>query len=411
MRHRVGVLVPAVVLGVCGSIRAVAEPLELRYEQITFGDKHHFFGYIGQSLTIPWNADERYIVALESDFHDRMPGPDDAARVILIDRRNNNRIEYLDETRGWNIQQGTMFYWNPEAPETQFLFNDRDSQGRVFTVLYDIGQRKRVREYKFADTPIGNGGVAPGGGWFLGINYARMARLRPVTGYAGAYDWTAGQPAPDDDGVFLVDMHTGDKRLLVSFARLAEYLKNKEAAFYINHTLWNRHSERIYFYARGRVGEDVMKVNQPFSMLKDGSELTHHDLIGGHPEWGLGDTVIGAQGRRQVLYDVVKREIVGEIGDATIWGNAGGDISLSPNAKMFVNGRGGNTYCVYRMSDGEYVVSRKFNRGKYVSGDLRIDPAPCWNRSSNAILISEWADGARQMFIIHVAGAPVGPEE
>ena len=90
-----------------------------------------------------------------------------------------------------------MFYWNPEAAEKQFFFNDRDIEtGKVFCVLYDIEQGRRVKEYRFEDTPFGNGGVAQNGGHFLGINYARMARLRPVTGYAGAYDWTGDEKHP-----------------------------------------------------------------------------------------------------------------------------------------------------------------------------------------------------------------------
>ena len=32
--------------------------------------------------------------------------------------------------------------------------------GQVYTVLYDIQKRKRVREYRFDDASIGNGGVA-----------------------------------------------------------------------------------------------------------------------------------------------------------------------------------------------------------------------------------------------------------
>ena len=76
-----------------------------------------------------------------------------------------------------------MLYWNPEAPETQFFFNDRDPKtNHVFCVLFDVSKGKRVEEYRFSDTPIGNSGVAQNGGFFLGINYGRLARLRPVTG-------------------------------------------------------------------------------------------------------------------------------------------------------------------------------------------------------------------------------------
>jgi hypothetical protein len=151
------VLVLHCVVG-CGA--GPARP-RLSIEQITSGDKHHFFGYIGQSRTIPWNYSGRYILGLEIDRIDRLPKPEEYATVILVDTHRDNKIIRLDKCHAWNPQQGTMFYWNPLKPETQFFFNDRDIMtGKVFTVLYDIEQGKRIREYRFDDTPVGNGGVA-----------------------------------------------------------------------------------------------------------------------------------------------------------------------------------------------------------------------------------------------------------
>ncbi|MCF8378462.1 MAG: hypothetical protein K9H49_02725 [Bacteroidales bacterium] len=87
-------------------------------EQITSGKKQHFFGYIGQCQTIPWNASERYILRLDIDTIDRMPKPSEAATIILIDTYDNNKPIRLDSTYAWNPQQGTMFYWNPVEAET-----------------------------------------------------------------------------------------------------------------------------------------------------------------------------------------------------------------------------------------------------------------------------------------------------
>ena len=53
-------------------------------QQITFGPKHHFFGYIGHVQTIPWNRSGRYIVALRTDFQERMPRPGEAAEIVLL---------------------------------------------------------------------------------------------------------------------------------------------------------------------------------------------------------------------------------------------------------------------------------------------------------------------------------------
>ena len=181
-----------------------AADFELEIEQLTSGNKHHFFGYIGQSKTIPWNASGRYILGMQTDRMDKMPKAEDAATIILLDTHEGNKIIKLDKTHAWNPQQGTMFYWNPLAPETQFYFNDRDLKtNKVFTVLYDIEERKRVKEYHFDERPIGNSGVAPDGSAWLGLNYGRLARLRSVTGYPELADWSEQSTAPDNDGVFI----------------------------------------------------------------------------------------------------------------------------------------------------------------------------------------------------------------
>ena len=394
--------------------------LNLAIEQITFGPKHHFFGYIGQSKTIPWNASGRYILALRTGYHDHMPEPGDAADVVLIDTARTNKVVRVDQTRAWNFQQGTMFYWNPKSPETQFFFNDRDpGTNRIFTVLFDIRQNKRVREFRYPDTPVGNSGVAQDGSAFLAINYGRMARLRPVTGYPGGFDWTTGQKAPDDDGIFIIDPQSGEKRLLVPFRRLAEVVRPAKpdidkASLYINHTLWNRPGDRIYFYLRGRVGKSTMRINVPCTIKPDGTGLTaHKTFIGGHPEWGLGSQAIGQLGDRQILYDVDKQEIVGRLGTPEIIPKPGGDISFSPDGNWFVNGfgaKGGkNYYVILRLADGANIRSQGFSRGPYLSGDLRIDPAPRWNRTSDAILVPGYtADRTRQMFVIRLPEKAAG---
>ena len=183
--------------GFSAKLKAQSSTFDLRIKQITSGEKNHFFGYIGQCQTIPWNASNRYILGMEIERIDRMPKPEEAATIILIDTQNGNKIIPIDKTNAWNPQQGTMFYWNPLSPETQFFFNDRDVKtGKVFTVIYDIEKKKRVREFRYEDTPVGNGGVAANGSAWLGINYGRLARLRLVTGYPEALDWSKNEIAP-----------------------------------------------------------------------------------------------------------------------------------------------------------------------------------------------------------------------
>jgi hypothetical protein len=389
--------------------------LSLETKQLTSGPEHHFFGYIGHVQNIPWNQSGRYIVALRTTFQDHLPKPDEAATLVILDTQNGYSYRELDQTRAWNPQQGTMLYWNHDAPETQFFFNDRDpDSGKIFCVLFDINAGeggKRIREYRFDDTPVGNSGVAQSGGWFTAINYARLARLRPVTGYPEAHDWTVGVRHPTNDGVFRVDIKTGEKKLLVSFKQLADLLKPlrpdvTDRDLFINHTLVNRDSDRIFFFVRGDF-DKTNRINQGFVMNGNGDGLKlMKKHIGGHPEWDLGRRMIGSLNQRQTVYDVEKQEAVAELGDAKIFPSPEGDIALSPDGKWLVNGhreRGTNYYTFFRRGDQAWVRSQGFNVTGWESGDLRCDPAPCWNRNNREIVFPAIAsDGTRQMFLLRV---------
>jgi hypothetical protein len=411
-------LTPSVLLALIATQCAFAAEWSVGVTQITQGPKHHYFGYIGQSRTVPWNANGRYALALETPFQDRLPGAMDPAGVCLLDARNGYAIRVVDHSRGWNPQQGTMFYWNPEHPETQFFFNDRDTKtGKVFTVLFDIsadgGKGRRIREYRFDDTPVGNGGVAQNGGYFTAINYARMARLRPVTGYAEATDWTTDVAAPADDGIFRVDVKTGAKTLIVSFAKLKEAIRAftpriDERHLFINHTLHNRNNDRIYFYCRADFeGPGPDRVNVPFTVRPDGTELTRHEtFIGGHPEWEWGPRIIGSNDSKQVIYDTAQKKIVESLGGKEVFPNPEGDIALSPDGRWFVNShrvREHNHYTFLDRRTGRIVKSPPVFLAHWNGGPLRLDPAPCWNRSSDAVVVPGIApDGTRQMFLLEI---------
>ena len=389
-------------------------------EQITFGSNHHFFGYIGQSLTIPWNKKGNRLICLSSSFHDHLPGKGEPANVNLIhlDHKKNGRceLEKLDESQGWNHQQGTMFYWNPDQPDRQFFFNDRDPKTEVvFTVLYDIIKRQRVKAFKYGHQSFGNSGVCPLGKYFLAINYARMARLRPVTGYKDSFDWSNGIAAPKEDGIAIINIETGEKNILISFDQMAKGLERngfdaKDRNLFINHTLWSRDGQWIYFFVRagwksdkdGREG-----LNAACSIKVDGSQfIAGHQHIGGHPEWSHGTQIIGSYNNQQVVYDILQQKIIRTLGNPDIFPQPGGDISLSPDENWLINGYnnklGSNFYSILNLKSREWVKTPSFDTGIYKK-DLRIDPAPRWNHKNNQVLVSGLDENKiRQLFIISI---------
>jgi len=391
-----------------------ASQAQLSYEvrQLTSGPSHHFYGYIGHAGNSPYSADGRYLVALRTTFQDRMPGPQDAAEIVLLDAQKNYAEMKVDETHGWNPQQGAMIYWNPEQPSRQFFFNDRDPKtGKVFTAIYDVVDRKRVREYRFDTQPVANGGVKQDGGMFAAINYARMARLRPVTGYPGTWDWTGDVLHPSDDGLFVVDVKTGARKLIVTFKQMRDMLAARhpqidKKPLFLNHTLWNREGDRIFFFVRGDFGAKD-RINVPMTVKPDGSELVEQRIfIGGHPEWDFKSRMLGRVEDKLIVYDSLKMEIVDTVGGPEMFRDPEGDTALSRDGRLIVNGATtGATmhYTIVRRADKTFIKTEDFNRTGYEGGDLRIDPAPCWNRAGDRFAFPALAkDGTRQMFEVRI---------
>lgn len=395
-----------------GAANCLAANLTVR--QVTQGPQHHFYGYIGHVGNTPWSGDGRYMVLLRTGFQDRMPEPGEPADIVLLDTQDDYNVEKVGETRAWNFQQGTMLYWNPEAPNTQFFFNDRDPDTHaVFCVLYDIAKRERVREYRFDDVHIGNSGVAQRGGSFLAINYGRLGRLRPVTGYPGALDTTAEEKHPANDGIFKVDVTTGVRTLLVSYRRLADEIRAihpqvADMGLFINHSLWSRENDQVLCYIRGgwdKSGTKKTRIDVPFTMDSAGNQLNiplKH--FGGHPEWAPGGFIIGAIDGRQVLFDPKTNDVTDTIGTLESIPRPRDDIALSPNGRWLANGHrfeGRDRYTFIEMDTGDHIHSPLFDFEPYRSGTLRIDPAPCWNRDGTAIAVPALApDGTRQTFVI-----------
>jgi acetyl esterase/lipase len=412
-----------VLLAMVGGACAGGVEMSVEVTQITFGPKNHFFGYIGHALTIPWNASGRYIVALQTDFTDRMPLPGESVNVVLIDTQDEHRVTVLDRTFAWNLQQGSMLYWNPAAAETQFFFNDLDpATGLVFTVLYDVAERRRVREYRFANESVANGGVAPNGRYFAGINYGKITRSREIISYAGARDWTADGPAnPETDGLFRVDIATGERKLLVSCRTLQDLLLDTptnrrrcgapdQYPVYVHHTLWNRDSDMIAFIVRGK-GNKLPDAG--CAIRSDGSGLTQVPFAG-HPEWAEGKVLVQPHKENAYfrLHDVVAGKEVGRIGGPGIFLDTKEDNALSPDAKWYVGSHKPVLteciYTLYRLADGACFRSPTIpSRG---GGVCRVDPAPRWNRSSDSLLVPGIApDGTLQLFILQLKPQPVQP--
>jgi len=177
--------------------------------RLTHGEGHYFFGYYDVAAFDP--AGRRHLYHKVA-FMDRLPTSADAAELGVLDLATGRETPFA-ATTAWNFQQGAMLQWNPAAPDREVVYNVRDGDGyRAVIRDLDAGTTRRL------ERPIA--ALAPDGRWGLSLNFARLFDFRPGYGYSGPADPHAGDEAPEDDGVFRVDLAGGPDRLLISLAAI-----------------------------------------------------------------------------------------------------------------------------------------------------------------------------------------------
>jgi hypothetical protein len=377
-----------------------ADPLE----PVTRGPEHHFFGYYDKS---PWNTSGRLMLAHEAGFNDRPPRHDDPVTIGLVRLDDDRRFEPLAQSLAWNWQQGAMLQWHPADPEGLFFHNDR-RDGRHVGVVRGVDGRE-LRAY---DRPIY--AVAPNGTQVFSLNFARLQTHRPGYGYAGVADPWAADLAPDDDGIHLVDLQTGESRLIVSLGSLSRRAPSpgmKGGFHYVNHLQVNPSGSRIAFFHIWTTGDKTWAVRL-YTADPDGANLhcvldpgrvSHYDwlddrriLVWAHQP-GVGD--------RFLLCDELQpgTQVFGE-GKLT----EDGHCSFSPDRQWVLNDTYPDRHDMRTLMLVRFRDQRRIDLARLHSpkarwwGEIRCDLHPRWSRDGRTICVDSVHEGTRQMYVMNV---------
>ncbi len=365
---------------------------------------NHFFGYYDKHQ---WSPDNRYILAHSAAFCDRHPYADDRADVLLIDTRRGFESRVISQTCSWCIQQGSMLQWLP-GHESTVVHNERIGDRFVCIVLDTETGKRRV-----LPRPIYT--VNSAGSQALSLNFSRLDVTRPGYGYAGLPDFRSDHNAPEDDGIYLMDMDTGEHRLTVSVAQLVHTgLEDADpgAKHYFNHLLFNPSGDRFIFLHRwtsdgksfqtrlctaGKDGSDIF-----VSTVKRGSHFIWYDnkriIIWAHSER------FGAA--YHIVEDGTDRQEV--IGSAVL--KQDGHVTLSPGGKWLLTderakGESAKDVLLFDMAGGERIKIARFPLPpQRVGGEVRCDLHPRWDRSGTNVCVDAMKGEKRQMYLIDVSG-------
>ncbi len=239
---------------------------------ITRGPKFHWFAYYDK---LEFDPTGRYVLGMEVDFQHRSPRPDDPIKVGMVDLKQNDKWIELGESRAWCWQQGCMLQWRPGS-KSEVLWNDR-FEGRYVCHILDVktGRRRTVPHPVYA--------VSPDGRWAVAPDFRRVNDMRPGYGYTGLPDPYKDRLAPEESGIFRVDLDSGQQRLIVRLADIAKipYPRGdlSEAKHYFNHLLVSPDGTRFEFLHRWRTGGGGFSTRM-LTAAADGSDVRIVDHSG-----------------------------------------------------------------------------------------------------------------------------------
>lgn len=228
-------------------------------------DKSCFFGYYDLKA---YDDTDNYHLCNIADFEDRLPTDKDVLQMGVIDISNGN-FEKIAETTSWNFQQGALLQWHRQKNDTVFYNVFKD--GEYITVQKNV--KTGAEKYVPACANISRDGK-----WGLKVNFSRIYDFRAGYGYCNLKDPFCNINQPDNDGVFLVNMETGEEKLLVNYIRMAEAvgteLYTPDIKLLVNHITFNPSGTKFIVLLRNFAG-DTTNAGAPW-----GTSLLAIDLQG-----------------------------------------------------------------------------------------------------------------------------------
>jgi hypothetical protein len=372
---------------------------------ITSG-KAHWFGYYDKEQFDPTN---RYVLAAEVEFEDRTPNADDTIVLGMVDTQQGDQWIPLAESNAWGWQQGCMLQWVPGS-DSRIIYNTREGDKHVAVIMDVFTREKRV-----LPRPIYT--LSPNGKDALCVNFARIQDTRPGYGYKGGLDPVADQLAPEGEGIWSMDLETGESRLLFSYADIAKIPQEAAPAgkHWFNHLLYNTDGTRFIFLHRAHVvaGDKRGWTTRMFTANADGTGLhvvADHGMVS-HFIWRDPSHILAWSrepdtGDAYYLYTDQRDEH--EIVGAEVF-TRDGHCTYSPDRKWMLT----DTYpdknnlhllYLYNLEDKRFIELAQIYRPKPGDNEWRCDLHPRWSRDGKTISIDAmYLDGKRQVHLLDVS--------
>jgi len=372
--------------------------------QITDNGKEHFFAsYFGINS---WDRSQRYVTVLETDIKYKLPDENEPATLGLVDLKTNKFIP-LTQTRAWNFQEGCMAHWLATSPDSLIIYNDF-REGKYVSVIMNVHTKKEIRTFPY---PVS--AVSPDGKKAVSINFSRLRITRSDYGYGGGgQNAQKDVPLPTDDGLFLLDLQTGQAKLIVTINQVKDMVPpvNEGGIEYFCHTRFSREGSKIFWLARAIPNWNTVS----FTVNTDGSNILRcfpDNWGGSHFDWLTDNQLMitaSYEGKQDAhILFTVGQKIYKRLGNGLL--DYDGHGTFSPNGKWMVtdtypnNGLREQKIFLMDMKTEAVLSIGRFPEPKEYTGLWRCDIHCRWSPKGDMIGFNSTHTGSRQVYILKLS--------
>lgn len=362
----------------------------------------YFYGYYDKS---PWDATDRYMIAVKVKQAYKSVAPKEPGIVGIIDTQNNNKFYEIGLTHSWNVQQSCMAQWMGPDFKTRIIYNDFRA-GKYCSVIYSIKDRK---EENVLPLPVYD--VSKDGSFALSLDFSRLHRMRPGYGYSNIPETTKGDLCPDKTCIWKMDIPSGKITELFKYTDLAAFETDESmngAEHKINHLMISPNGRRFMvlhrWFQKGRKHTRLVTVNVDKTEMYNLSD----DVFVSHCYWKNNQEILSFLRKKETgdHYYLMK--------DKTqeykmYWPelNTDGHCSYSPDGKIIIT----DTYPNRKRIASVYLCTEADNKSRRIArvyapfrydNDCRCDLHPRWNRKGDKVCIDSVHEGKRGLYVINI---------
>lgn len=196
----------------------------------------------------PFSDDNSKILCNRLNYDEpRMPTENDYLDVgyLNFDGQYLGEFIKLGETNAWNFHKGCRLQW---LNNEEIIFNCTHEGVVVSKIINLITKEESIIPYPI-DTVSANGKYA------TSFSYERLEEHMPGYGYCHTdEDSFMNNMAPRETGLYLIDLKTKERKLLVDLKKLAslttEFEASNESYHYVTHSEFSHDTKYISFFHR-----------------------------------------------------------------------------------------------------------------------------------------------------------------